>query len=197
MPQSLPDLNLTHGQLAWAVGYGRAPDQILKDQIRYLRLLGIPPAANAKASGSGRRIQYDFYDLVELGLAVTALGLGSRPKDIAAVLVANREAMREVYARAWRQLPDDAIKADWVLSRGQSNVMLGDELYIRLHDRRAGQLGQFDVVGPEEVGPNLGILEPIERFANEPPRRVLPLKRLMLQWVAWALDAPDIRPGRR
>jgi hypothetical protein len=190
-------MNLTHGQLVWAVGYGRDPDQVLKDQIRYLRLLGIPPTVNAKASGSGKRIRYDFYDLVELGLAVTALGLGSRPKDFAAVLAGNREAMRKVYADAWRELPDEAIKADWVQSRGQSNVMLGDEKYIRLHDRRSSEWGKFDVVGPEDVGPNLGILEPIERFANEPPRRVLPLKRLMLQWAAWALEAPDIKPGRR
>ena len=39
--------------------------------------------------------------------------------------------------------------------------------------------------------------EPVERFAGEAPRRLLPLKRLMLQWVAWALEAPLTKPGRK
>lgn len=73
MSQRLPDLELTHGQLLWSIRYGREPTQLLKDQVRYLRTLGIPAAAKDQAKGPGTPITYDFYDLVEIGLAVTAL----------------------------------------------------------------------------------------------------------------------------
>ena len=197
MPQQLPDLNLTHGQLLWAVRYGMEPDQRFTDQIRYLRLLDIPPAARAQAEGPGKRIRYDFFDLVELGLAVAGLGFRFRPKDIAAVLVDNREAMRGIYADAWRDIPDAAIGADWIKSRGRIRTIMGEDIFIRLHDRSGEKWGEIDMVGPDEVVDSLGALEPIERYPGEPPRPLLPLKHLMLQWVAWALDAPDIRPGRK
>ncbi len=197
MPNHLPDLDLTLGQMLWAIGYGREPVRALKDQIRYLRLLDIPPASAAQASGPGNRIRYDFHDLVELGLAVTALDLGFRPRDIAAVLAGQRKQMRQVYDRAWLALPEQALSQSWVKSRGEEKVMLDHELYLRLHDRRSEKWGEIDFVGAEEASKDLPVFEPVERFANEPPRRLLPLKRLILQWVAWAMEAPEIRPGRR
>jgi hypothetical protein len=193
----VPDLSLTQGQLLWAVGYGKDPDQRLKDQVRYLRQRDIPPASAAQAKGPGMRIAYDFFDLVELGLAVTGLDLGFRPKDIAAVLVDHREEMRERYAEAWESLPDSALAEDWVRSRGKRKTLIANEVIIRMHDRRGEKWGQMDFVGPEEAGEGLGLFEPVERFGDEAPRRLIPLKRLMLQWVAWALEAPEIRPGRR
>ena len=51
MPQRLPDLELTHGQLLWSIRYGREPTQLVKDQVRYLRTLGIPAAAKDQARG--------------------------------------------------------------------------------------------------------------------------------------------------
>ena len=197
MPQHLPDLALSQGQLLWAINYGRDPDQRLRHHVRYLRSLDIPPASKRQASGPGKRISYDFFDLIESGVAVTGLDLGFRPRDIAAVLVERREAMRELYAKTWRELPEAAIEQDWVKSRGKLVVMLDEEILIRLHDRRSEQWGQYDFVGPEEISAALPMLEPVERFEGEAPRRLLPLKRLMLQWVAWALEAPPIKPGRK
>src|SRR3954454_6871215 len=112
----LPSLELSYGQLLWSVNYGREPDQILKDQARYLRTLGIPPAAEREASGSGKRISYGFFDLIELGLAVTALDYGFRPKEISAGLVVNRVAMREHYTRVWSEIPEPALQQEWVKS---------------------------------------------------------------------------------
>ncbi len=197
MPQRLPDLDLSLGQVLWAISYGREPNRALRDQVRYLRMLGIPPASAAQASGPGNRIRYDFHDLVELGLAVTALDLGFRPKDIAAVLVERREDMREHYAQAWLDLPEQALTQSWVKSRGEEKVMLDNDPGLRLHDRRSDRWGQMDWVSVEEASEDLPVFEPVERYKGEPPRRLLPLKRLMLQWVAWALEAPDIKPGRR
>ena len=106
MPLPVPDLSLSHGQMAWALCYGQEPDQRLRDQLRYLRQLGIPKTASERGAGSGNRICYDFYDLVETGLGVMGLMRGSKPRDIAAVLVDRREALRQVYAQAWAELPE-------------------------------------------------------------------------------------------
>jgi hypothetical protein len=35
-------LNLTHGQVAWALARGAPPAALLLDQLRYLRQLGVP-----------------------------------------------------------------------------------------------------------------------------------------------------------
>jgi len=197
LPDSVPDLRLTQGQLLWAINYGRDPDDRLRHHVRYLRALDIPPASKRQANGPGKRISYDFFDLVEAGVAVTALDLGFRPKDIAEGLLNEREKMRRIYRDTWVELPDGAVDQDWVKSRGRVLAMLGEEIFISLHDRRSERWGRVDFVGPDEVSEALPMFEPVERFEGEAPRRLLPLKRLMLQWVAWALDAPPIRPGRR
>ncbi|QCI79150.1 hypothetical protein E6W36_05020 [Hankyongella ginsenosidimutans] len=113
------------------------------------------------------------------------------------MLVGQREGMHRLYANAWLELPDAAIAADWVKSRGRIKPLIADEMFVRLHDRRGEKWGQIDLIGAQEAGDALPMLEPVERFGSEAPRRLIPLKRLMLQWVAWALEAPDIKPGRR
>lgn len=195
MPEQLPNLHLTHGQLLWAIRYGRDPDQQLKDQVRYLRTLGIPAAAKEKARGPGSRIEYDFFDLMEVGLAVTGLNFRFRPLDIAAVLVGQREGMRNVYRIAWTETPEAALYADWVKTRERQKALIQDEFPLRLHDRHGEKWGQIDLVSGEEANEDLPVFEHIERFAEGPPRRLIPIKRLMIQWVAWALEAPPTKPG--
>lgn len=191
----LPAFELSYGQLLWSVNYGREPDQILKDQARYLRTLGIPPATESEASGSGKRITYGFCDLIELGLAVTSLDFGFRPKEISAGLVANRGEMRQRYTEVWKGIPEAALRDDWVKSRGRMKPMFGEEDFVRLHDRRSERFGKIDFVSFEEATDKLQPFEPIERFETGSPRRLIPLKRYMLQWVAWAQEAPATKPG--
>ena len=191
----LPDLQLSYGQLLWATNYGREPDRIMKDQVRYLRLLDIPMAAAKRASGSGTRIPYDFFDLMELGLAVTALNLGFRPREISAGLVRNRAKMRLHYVDAWTEIPEPVLHDPWVKSRGRIKPMFGEELFVRLHNRRSENFGQIDFVSEAEATDDMPILEPIERFETGQPRRLIPLKRLMIQWVVWAQEAPATKPG--
>jgi hypothetical protein len=194
-PMELPDLELSYGQLLWAIHYGRDPDQMLKDRARYLRQMDIPAAAAREADGSGKRISYDFFDLIELGLAVTSLDLGFRPKEISAGLVGNRLQMRKQYADVWGEIPDLALQADWVRSRGRITPFFEEESFVRLHDRRSEKFGNIDFVSFEEANEKLPPFEPVERFENEPPRRLIPLKRVMIQWVAWAQEAPIMKPG--
>ncbi|MEQ7874521.1 hypothetical protein ABDK56_11010 [Sphingomonas sp. ASV193] len=191
----LPNLELTHGQLLWSIRYGRHANQRVKDQVRYLRELDIPASAKAQARGPGSRITYDFYDLVEIGLAIAGLDIGFRPNDIAAVIAGNRDEMRKAYARNWQELAPEILQQSWVRSQGRETPILLDETFLRLHERRSEQWGQIDFVGPDEASDELPIFEPIERFAGDRPRRLIPLKRLMIQWVAWAMEAPPTKPG--
>jgi hypothetical protein len=72
-----------------------------------------------------------------------------------------------------------------------------DELLLRLHDRRSGKWGMLDFVGPGEVRPEFAIFAPVEVFEDGDIRLLMPLKALMVPWVARALEAPVIRTGPR
>lgn len=183
--------------MVWASCYGAKADQRVRDRLRYLRALGVPEGAVAGGAGRGNQLRYGFLDLVETGLGLTALGLGLRPADIAAVLVGQRAVLRPIYARTWREIAEPALAAPWVRSRGRIGAMVADEVIVRLHDRHVEPAKVFDLIGADEIGAGLPMFEPIERVGGLPPRRLLPLKRLMIQWVAWAMEAPDIRPGRK
>lgn len=190
-----PHLSLTYGQLVWSACYGMEPDQRTRDQLRYLRALGIPEGATGKTGGSGNQLSYGFDDQIELGLGLTALGLGMRPADIGAVLVGHRVEMRRLYRQAWSEIPEAALDAPWVKSRGRMGALIDSEYYIRLHDRYSDAPGTFELLGPEQAEDPMALFAPIERVGGQPPRRVLPLKRLMIQWVAWAREVPVIRTG--
>lgn len=196
MPQSLPDLNLTLGQVLWALGEGRDPDKLLRDQVRYLRQLGIPRKSADAAAGSGNRIRYDFHDLVELGLALTGLKLRFRPKDIKAGIDADRERLHDAVELAWRELPEEVLEERWPKSRGTTKPILADDLYLRLHDRRSEQWGKLDMVGfDDDLTTGRQPFDAIERMPDGQILDVISLKRSIVPWVAWALEAPGIRTG--
>ena len=195
MPDALPHLSLTQGQLLWALEHGQEPGKLLKDQVRYLRQLGIPKNSADQVPGSGNRIRYDFHDLVELGLGVTALKRRFKPKDISAVLVDGRESMRQAIELAWREMSEEQISADWIKSRGSIVPLRMDDFYLRLHDRRSEAWGKVDIVLPANVSPELEVFTPIEIFEDGEVKVLFPLQTLMLPWVAWALEAPPLRTG--
>ncbi len=195
MPNTLPNLSLTQGQLLWALEHGQKPEKLLKDQVRYLRQLGIPKNSANQVPGSGNRVRYDFHDLVELGLGVTALQRRFKPKDISAVLVDGREDMRRAIELAWREMSDEQISADWIKSRGTIVPLRMEDFYLRLHDRRSEAWGKVDVVLPGNMNPELEVFTPIEIFEDGEVKVLFPLQTLMLPWVAWALEAPPIRTG--
>ena len=195
MPDALPDLSLTQGQLLWAIEHGRTPVKLLKDQVRYLRQLGVPKNSADQLPGSGNRVRYDFHDLVELGLGVTALKRRFKPKDISAVLVEGREYVRHAVEIAWREMSDEQITAEWIKSRGTIVPFRMNDFYLRLHDRRSEAWGKVDVVRPGSVDPDIEVFTPIEIFEDGEIKVLFPLQTLMLPWVAWALEAPPTRTG--
>ena len=110
-------LNLTHGQVAWALARGAPPAALLIDQLRYLRQLGVPFSKSELGSGRGHRIRYGFDHLIELGVAVFGLQRGMTPREVAAILVPHRAEFRRLYRDVLATLPENAFQADWVKSR--------------------------------------------------------------------------------
>ena len=195
MPQNVPTLRLTLGQLLWALSHGQEPDQILKDQVRYLRQLGIPETSSKASPGSGNRVLYDFHDLVELGIAAKGLELRFRPKDVVTAILDDRENFRKKITAAWRDLPEPALTAPWVKTRGKTIAVIQDEYYIRLHDRRSEKWGTLEFILPERLGHELSPTMLEERFPDGETRSIIQLKQSMLPWIAWALEAPKPRRG--
>jgi hypothetical protein len=187
----IPKLSLSHGQVLWALSHGMPASQDTVDQVRYLRLLGVPFGSDDLGVGSGNRISYRFEHLIELALALFGLRRGMKPKDIAGMLVKNRAQLRRLYRQAFQEQPQAALKAEWVKSRGRIVPLLGDEIFLRLHDRHSEAPGKLEVLGPDQAVP-LGLAE---LYPGEQTRTLVPLTRLVLELVAWATEAPQTRPG--
>jgi hypothetical protein len=201
MHAHLPRLTLTHGQAIWTLCLGIFPvapqRQLVLDQVRYLRQLGIPFDERTRGQGRGHRMRYHFEELAELGVALYALRRGVRPKDIRACLVTERTRLRALYHQAMEEQPAQALEACWVKSRGTSIPLLGNERFLRVHNRYSDTPGTFDVIGPEQAQAFGDLFGMRELFADGTTQVLVPLTRLVLELVAWAREAPDTKPGRR
>jgi hypothetical protein len=195
MSRFAPSLTLTHGQVLQALSRGHTPEPRLIDQVRYLRLLGVPFRTSELGTGRGNRVQYHFEHLIELGVAVWAIERGMKPKEIAMILVERRTFLRKLYKKSFVNQPESAIDAAWVKSRGRLVPLLGDELFLRLHDRYSEKPGRIEALGLDEVESLRDFLLLAEKYPGEKARTLLPLTRLTLELVAWAREAPLLKPG--
>ncbi len=128
-------------------------------------------------------------------MALFGLQRGMKPKEVARLLVEHRKYLRGLYAKAFSERAESAIQASWVKSRGRIVPILGDEVFLRLHDRYSDTPGKIEVLGPDEIQ-DLGELFALaEKYPGEKTRTLLPLTRLVLELVAWAQEAPEIKPG--
>lgn len=194
----IPPLALSHGQVAWAINFGQAPPRAMLNQLNYLRQRGIPRGQGARsAPGSGNRLTYSYTDLVECGVALTAFQRGMKFVDLEKVFVKHRRLMHRAYRQALQDLPELAIEASWVKSRGREIPILGEEILLRLHDRHSERPGHVELleVSVDPIGEAFERLRQTEPNAALVTQRVLRLTCLALQWTAWALEAPAIRPG--
>lgn len=195
MASSKPALNLTHGQLLWTLGRGTPPAQRLIDQLRYLRLLGIPFAQGELGGGRGNRVRYRYAHLIELGVAVWALERGMKPREVATLLIEQRKPLRALYTKAFTDQPEAAITAAWVKSRGRIVPLLGNEIFLRLHDRYSEAPGKFEMLDQSEIKTLSDFFMLTEKYPGGQTRTLLPLTRLVLELVAWAREAPEVKPG--
>jgi|SRR6185312_16161283 len=194
---SIPRLKLSLGQVAWAICDGRPPDPVTIDRLRYLRQLGVP--FEREGEGSGNRRTYGFDQLIECALAMYAIRVRYKPSEVALVQVAERKALRRRARKIFSGLKEGELTAPWIKSRGAVREVLQDEQYIRLHARFSQTPGTFETVSWAELdaSPRLQFSDLIERYPDGNTRPLVPLKRVMLPAVAWALEAPETRPGRK
>ena len=201
MNAHIPPLALTHGQAVWTLCLGTLPAapqrQLVLDELRYLRQLGIPFDERTRGEGRGHRLRYHYEELVELSVALYALRRGVRPKDIRACLVRQRTQLHPLYRQALEEQPNQALEASWVKSRGQIIPCLSTQLFLRLHNRYSDTPGTFDVIGPDHAQGFGDLFGMRELFADGTPQVLVPLTRLALELVAWAREAPETKPGRK
>jgi hypothetical protein len=190
-------LRLTHGQVAWTLARGLPPTRELLDQLRYLRQLGMPFTKEELGSGRGNRIWYGFDHLIELGVALFGLRRGIVPREVAGILVDHRGEFRRCYREVLAGLPAGAFEADWVKSRGAVVPLMRKEIFMRMHDRYSQKPGTVELVPGDAFAAMTQIGTVTEKYPGEEARTLLPLTRLVLELVAWAREAPEIKPGRK
>lgn len=197
LDQIARSLKLSLGQVAWAICGGQPPDPITIDRLRYLRQLGVP--FEKEGGGSGNRRIYQFDHLIECALGIYAIRQRFKPSEVAVVQVAERKALRKFAREAFLSTARHEFESPWVKSREREWQLLSNEVFIRLHDRFSQTPGTFDVVTQAEIEANQ-LLRPgdyIERYPDGNTRALIPLKRVILPAVAWALEAPATRAGRK
>lgn len=191
----IPALRLTHGQVLWALSRGRPPARRLIDQVRYLRLLGIPFRPGELGTGRGNRVRYGYEHLIELGVGIWALERGVKPREIAKMLVGHRKLCRDLYRRALIDQPEQAFEAEWVKSRGRIVPVLQQEIFLRLHDRYSEAPGRIEMLDQHEIKSLSDFFLLAEQYPGAQTRTLLPVTRLVLELVAWAREAPELKPG--
>ena len=195
MPTTIPTLSLSHGQVLWALERGRPPEPTTVDQLRYLRRLGVPFRKSELGSGRGNRVRYRYEHLIELGVALFGLQRGMKPQEVAKILTDRRKYLRTIYEKAFSDQPEAAMEAEWVKSRGRVVPLLGDEIFLRLHDRHSDAPGKIEMLEQNEIKDLREFFLLGEKYPGEKTRTLLPLTRLVLELVAWAKEAPEIKPG--
>lgn len=197
MPPTPPILALSRGQLAWALARGEAPSDLLLSQLRYLRQIGIPFADGERGAGRGHRITYDFHDLMETGVAYEALRLGVQPR-LLQMLIDERSKYHAFFDFAYGEIKEAAWSSSWIRSKGREHPgMLHQELLIRTQDRFDQEPGNITIIGFDPDAPtyNLPFGTLVEEMPDQLPRVVIPVKRLILELVTFATEAPATRPG--
>jgi len=180
--------------MAWVLSLGQPPSKLLVDQMRYLRTLGVPFTPKELGGGRGNWLRSDYYQLSETGVAIAAIRRGMSPAEAAQVLLDNRAPLRALYKQAFLEQPEAALHAAWVKSRGREMVMLAKHIDLRLHKRYSSTPGKIQTVLSESQIPGVELGDALEQFDDETVA-LGPLTRLVLEWTAWALEAPEIRPG--
>ena len=174
---------------------GQPPSAQTIDQLRYLRHIGVPFSEAEQGGGRGYHLHYGYVHLVECGLALFAIRRGMVPREAAKYLISGRKSLRPLYRKAFRELPDNALGWDWVKSEGARGAILGSGYDLRMHNRYSQTPGKIEVVilPDPKTGAWPGDLR--ERFADDEFLLLVPLSRLVLEWTAWALEAPELKRG--
>ena len=194
---AIPRLQLTHGQVAWAICDGQQPEAKTTDQLRYLRQLGVPFTDKELGVGRGNRLTYNYDHLIECGIAIWALRRGVRPRQAAEYLVGDRAKLRKLYRKALKDQPDEAMTQPWIKSRGRIMPTLARDNFIALFDGHEDGTAKFDLMTMEEMMMFRASLGDMVARRGQEVQPLVPLGRLVIQLVTWALEAPEVKTGPR
>ena len=193
---AIPSFQLSLGQLAWTLNHGRPADARMRNELRYLRRVGIPHDEDDVSEGRGNRILYGFEELIECGVAQYAIRRGIKIADVAQILIRERKKFKRLYRETVEKLPDSAFVADWVKSRGKIITFIQNECFLRIHDRYSSKSSTYQLILPGTAIPGGEVFGLHEIIEGDEARVLVPLVKLTTELVAWAKDAPQIRPGR-
>lgn len=195
MAEGRTALSLSFGQVAWSLCRGRKPDTVTLDRLRYLRQLHVP--FGNQPQGTGNRRTYLFEHLILCGLGVEAMRRGMKPSDAALAMQKRRKQIVQYVSQYFDDLPEDWMRGTWVEAR--AIPMLSHEIYVALKGKRTSAPGTFQII--DQVDPDnpldtlMGKVSIQEENGELVP--LLPLTRLLIEWVAWARQAPETPAGRR
>ena len=192
----IPKLQLSAGQALWVINQGRTPGPQLRNEARYLRRLGIPHDEDQVSQGRGHRLLYTYEDIVELGVALFALRRGMKPKDVAEAIKQDRASYRQIYREALADKPPAALAEEWVRSRGKIRPVFANDLHMRLHARMRDTPSRYEIVVPDINSLFDELFDVREVHTDGADFFLVPLTRLAIEYLAWALEAPVIKPGR-
>lgn len=193
----IPKLKLSLGQLAWAINLGQEVPKIKRDQLNYLRKLGIPHQATVNPPGSGNRVTYGYEDLVECGLALYLFNHGMRPADISNALLKEPTLMKDLYQDAISEHPEGYLDQPWIRSQGKQVAMNVADIYVTVRGRYAENPGKIERIVKQDAAVDLmsNILDMVQQTTDGNMKIMVPLSSLALQWTYWALRAPKTRTG--
>jgi hypothetical protein len=158
--------------------------------------MGIPHDEDKVGTGRGNRLLYRYEDIVELGVALYALHRGMKPMDIAIAIKQDRETYLQVFRDALARLSEAELNADWVKSRGRTIPVFLSDIHLRLHARYSKTPGRYEIVAPDQATSIEQMFGLREIHGDGEGIFLVPLTRLAIEYLAWAREAPEIRPGR-
>jgi hypothetical protein len=107
LPEFLPEISLRHGQALWLLtelGFrGSAAQVTFYEYIKSLRKLGIPFENRAVGINRGVSVNYSYYDLMELALALTVRVYYFVPDSVLVGIIRYRRSLHKHYRRAYSE----------------------------------------------------------------------------------------------
>jgi hypothetical protein len=191
MTPTAPRLQLSHGQVLWALAGGKDALQALTDQLTYLRQLGIPFTKEEVGQGRGNRLAYGYYHLIEVGLAIEALRRGVAPRHLK-MLISRRATFRKYYRAAYMQLAPKWSLLENDDPRAWPNFE--EEYLVSFHGRYTKTPGEITLADPNDPA-TAPFLDLVGRAPGQADYIVIQLKALVTRLLLLANAAPTIKPG--
>jgi hypothetical protein len=197
-------LTFTHGQLAWVVALGHflAPPRWrrLLAQLRYLRQLGIPFRETRRGHGRGHRIRYSFDELMEVAVALYAVGWDVRPQVIARILRRNRSRLRRVYREVLEERPATGLEPPKPGTHGTIVTRPDEARFLCVQNRNSETPGKYKLVLPApatDLGEIWEMPVAVVEVVDRTTETQIPLTSLVWATAYWAERVPEITPGRK